>query len=150
MTLMELMVVLAIAGLLISLVPVAGRAFSPRLRLEGAARRVDGTVQWARNAAALDNTPAQVCYDLTEQACWVEVGGEVYAFYPLPGGITFERVEVGDTEVRREVARVTVYPDGTVEPHRVMLGTAGAPSRLIAYDRLTGLPTHEINATEQP
>jgi type II secretion system protein H len=143
MTLLELMVVLVIAGLMAAIVPAAVRAFSPRLRLRGAARRVNGTVQWARNAAAVENAPVKIYYDPDENSCWVEREESQHAFYSLPDGVELVRVEMGDITVRHEVARLTAYADGTLDPHALTLRGADGAVMRITYDRLTGLPNYE-------
>jgi len=137
------MVTLAIVGLLLALVPPALDGISPRWRLRAAALQVAATAQWARNAAALQGSPAQILYDVRGGSCWVRLGQDTHALHNLPPDVRFETVRLGDVEVRSDVAACQAFPDGTLEPHQVTLRNEKGMRIRISFNRLTGEPTYE-------
>jgi len=145
-TLLELMVALVILGLLLTLVPPAVNSLSPRWRLRSAAHEVAATVQWARNAAAIQGRPVQILYDVPEGAYWVRVGDETYALRSLPREVRFDWVKFGRIVVVNDVAACEAFPDGALDSHQVMLRNQNDRRMRLHFDRLTGEPTYEEKA----
>ncbi len=110
----------------------------PAWRLRAAARQVENTMQWARNAAALRGRPVRVFYDPEASLTWVMDGDEVFIEQALPSGVRLAWVDFGwGRIIVRETAVAQAYPDGTVDAHTVALETAGRQGR-VAFERLTG------------
>lgn len=66
-TLVELLVVLVIAGLLLAIVPPAAGRGSDRVRLRGAAQELAGSIALARSQAILTNADAAFALDLSSR-----------------------------------------------------------------------------------
>lgn len=143
LTLLELMAALVILGLLLTVVPPALNSLSPRWRLRSAAQQVAATVQWARNAAAVQDKPVQILYDVPEGAYWVRVGEQTHALRSLPGDVRFNWVKFGSIVVTSDVAACEAFPDGTLDPHQVMLRNQNDRRMSLHFDRLTGEPAYE-------
>ena len=143
LTILELMVALAILGLLLALVPPALDGVSSRWRLRTAAQHVAATVQWARNAASIEDRPVEVLYDVPDDSFWVRDGQQTHAFHSLPRGVHLDWVRFGSIEVTGDVASCTALPDGTVDAHQVMLRSDDDAEIRISFDRLTGEPFYD-------
>lgn len=146
LTLLELMAALVILGLLLTVVPPALNGLSPRWRLRAAAQQVAATVQWARNAAAVQNRPAQILYDVPEGAYWVRVGEQTHALRSLPRDVRFDQVKFGRIVVTADVASCEAFPDGTLDAHEVILRNQNDRRMRLHFDRLTGEPAYEEEA----
>ena len=137
-TLLEILAALALAALAMALAAPAAGARLPAWRLRAAARQVENTMQWARNAAALRGRPVRVFYDPEAALTWVMDREEVFIEQALPSGVSLAQVDFGwGRMIVRETAVAQAYPDGTVDAHTVALEAAGRRG-LVAFERLTG------------
>jgi len=144
LTLIELMAALVILALALTVSRLAIDGITVRWRLRGAAHEVESVAQWALNAAASRNQPTRVLYDIAENAWWVQMGTETFAYHRLPKGVEFVSVRFPDgTEVVRDVAAVTASPEGTLDPHVVTLTGHTGEELVLTFDRLTGEMTCE-------
>lgn len=133
-TLVELLVVLAIAGLIVGLAsPLVTRGF-PGVKLDTAASTVAQALRQARSAAITRN--AEVVFRLDVEARALRVGTSGRAT-TLPEDIGL-RFLVGDQEVTGETTGgIRFYPDGSSTGGRVHLALGGRAYR-VEVDWLTG------------
>jgi len=110
-TLLELLVVLAIAGMLVALVPPVVSAVVPGTKARVAALDLASTLRDARNLAISQSTPVDVEFDL-EAASYSIAGSPLQN---LPRGMALVIKErSGYVSVTRRVARHSVFdPDKT-------------------------------------
>jgi len=146
LTIIELMVALAVLGVLLVIVPPALNSLGPRWRIRAAAQEVAATVQWARNAASLADAQVEILYDVPDGSFWVRSGLETRAYHELPRDVRFRRVRFGEVEVILDVAACRAFPDGTVDAHEVALEDGRGNGAVISFDRLTGEPTYETTS----
>ena len=143
LTLIEMMAALVILALVITVSRLAIDGISVRWRLRGAAHEVESVAQWALNAAASRSQPTRVLYDVAENSWCVQMGTESFAYHHLPEGVQFVSVRFADgTEVVHDVAEVTAWPDGTLDPHMVTLTGHTGEEVVLSFDRLTGEMTY--------
>jgi len=130
-TLLELLVVLAIAGMLVALVPAAVSAVVPGTKARVAALDLASTLRDARNLAISQSTPVDVEFDL-ESASYSIVGSPIQ---DLPRGMALVLQErSGYVSGTRRVARypfdrektytLRFFPDGSSNGIRARLGPA--------------------------
>lgn len=118
-TFLELLVVLAIAGLLLALVPPVVSAVVPGAKLKVAARELAVTFRDARNQAIHSNTALDMTFEL-EPAQYEIANGNPHL---LPDGIriaildnnaTMSAQSLPSLDIRRgEKYRLRFYPDGS-------------------------------------
>ena len=143
LSLLELMAALFILGLLATLVPRALDGMSARWKLRADAQNVESVLRWAQNAAAADGEATHILYDVPLGAFWVRRQDEVFAAHQLSSGVRFQVVEMGTIRIVNDRARVTAYPDGTVDAHNIILSGQKGLRIGITYDRLTGEATYK-------
>ena len=131
-TLVELLVVMAILGLVLSLVAVA-RPRASALRLDATARAMAATLRAARADAMLHGTEARVVID-AEARTYGRPGDP----RPLPADMAVD-VGVAATERDRAGGAFRFFPDGRSSGGSVTLGVQGR-TVLVAVDWLTGQP----------
>lgn len=142
-TLIELLVALAILGLLIALVPVALNNITPRWRLRSAAHQIESLALWAQNAAATRKVAVQIMYDLEEGAAWVRQGDETLSRKALPSGVRFTEVRFAtDVLATSDIAAAAVFPDGTLDAHSVTIQNNEGDRAVLSFNRLTGHLTY--------
>jgi general secretion pathway protein H len=131
-TLLELVVVLAIAALIIAAVlPVGGRRGGREL--ERAARDVAASLRLVRERAILANATTALTVDL-EHGFYQGQGGRAAAF---PRGAEVRLATTADEEERPRIGRIRFYPDGSASGGGVLLARDG--ERLaVLVDWLTG------------
>jgi general secretion pathway protein H len=129
-TLLELLVVLVIAGVLVALVPASVSAVVPGMKARVAALDLASTLRDARNLAISQSTPVDVGFDL-ESASYSIAGSPLQN---LPRGMALVIQErSGYVSVTRRVARHSIfgpdktfslrfYPDGSSSGARIQLG----------------------------
>ncbi len=142
-TLLELVLVLFLAGLLAALVApsISGTLESSRLR--GEAARVRATFSLARTLSASGGRERSVVFDLERRE--YGIAGEERRRL-LPEGIRIQSLRVGDAVVDPErvppgsaAPRVRFFPDGSAEETEVVLVSGGGGRFVVAVDPLTGL-----------
>lgn len=133
-TLLELVVVLVLAGLLMSVVipSVSGTLESSRLR-SGAAE-VRATFNLARTLAASGGRERVVTFHLDRGA--YDVGGEERL---VPDGVSIAAARAGTEAVEQGELRVRFFPDGSAEEAEVVLTSRGGGRLRVTVDPLTGI-----------
>jgi len=121
-TLLELLVVLAIAGLLVSLVPPVISAVVPGTKIKVAARELAVTLRDARNQAISRSMAVEMQFDF-DKSVYKMRGGEDHV---LPRGVRMALIEdaTGSTVVQigDEPYRLRFYPDGSSSGTAIRLG----------------------------
>lgn len=108
-TLVELLVVLAIAGLILAVTPPLLGAALPGLELKAAARRTASALRLTREIAIAQGRPAQWSVDDEGGEYRIEPGGRAGN---LPAGISVE-LEVAATLRGEHSGAIRFFPDGT-------------------------------------
>ena len=117
-TLVELLVVLAIAGLLLAVTPPLISAALPGVELKAAARRTAGSLRLAREIAIAEGRDAAWVLDIEHHRYRIEGdhrGGS------LPGGLDLELVAAEEEMQGEQVGAIRFYPDGSSSGGRVIL-----------------------------
>ncbi len=123
-TLVELLVVLAIGGLLLAVAPPLISSAMPAVELKAAARRTAGGLRLAREIAVAQG----------RDAAWVlDIGSNRYSIEgdhrsgSLPGGLEIELLAADEEMRSNSVGAIRFYPDGSSTGGRVILkrGDAG-------------------------
>lgn len=117
-TLLELLVVLAIAALLLAVVPPLFSAALPGVELKAAARRVASGLRLAREEAIRSGRDAAFILDVEERSFRVD---GPYRVTRLPGGLKL-KLEAAESEMQGEgVGGVRFFADGTSTGGRVVV-----------------------------
>lgn len=126
-TLLELLVVLAIAGALMALVPPMVSAVVPGTRAKAAALELASTLRDARNLAIARSQRVEVEFD-SDNARYAIVGGEASE---LPRGLALVLIDAGGKESpgrtrlrpsEEPTYTLRFYPDGSSNGVRAQLG----------------------------
>ena len=126
--------VLAIAALLLAVVPPLFSAALPGVELKAAARRVASGLRLAREEAIRTGRDAAFVLDVDERAFRID---GPYRLTRLPKGLDLE-LEAAETEMRGEgVGGVRFFPDGTSTGGRVRVAR-GDSGYLVGVHWLTG------------
>ena len=145
-TLLELLVVLAIAGMLVALVPAAVSAVVPGTKARTAAFDMASTLRDARNLAISQSTPVDVVFD-PESASYAIAGSPPS---DLPRGMALviqersgyvsetRRVARQSSFDREEPVTLRFYPDGSSSGLDVRLGPEDGGGYLVRIDWLFG------------
>lgn len=116
-TLVEIVVVLAIAGLLMTAVPPLFDAVMPGIQIKGAARRTVATLRLARDAAIRSGSETVLVIDV--EARRLELPG--FRAVSLPGGLNLD-LEVARRELLgEERGAIRFFPDGSSTGGRIVL-----------------------------
>jgi general secretion pathway protein H len=107
-TLLELLVVLGIAGMLLALAPIAFQRLKESSDYRDTIRTVAADLAAARHAAASTGRGVAFSVDLARRS----YGVEGKATRELPAGVQV-RATVADVEVENDVARIRFYPGGS-------------------------------------
>ena len=117
-TLVELLVVLAIAGLMMAVAPPLISSVMPGVELKAAARRTAGALRLAREIAIADGSDAAWVIDIDSNRYRIEGdhrGGS------LPAGLDVELVAAEDEMQSDSVGAIRFFPDGSSTGGRVIL-----------------------------
>jgi general secretion pathway protein H len=133
-TLVELLVVLTIAGLMMALVPPMLSKGMPTLRLQGAVRDAAAGLRLARSEAV--RTGTERVFRLDREARRMEVPGTGKA-RPLPEDVEVSLTTAEDAIVDDAVAAFRFFPDGSSTGGNLVLGIDRRRYR-IAVDWLSG------------
>ncbi|MGB5832012.1 MAG: GspH/FimT family pseudopilin [Thiohalocapsa sp.] len=117
-TLVELLVVLAIAGLLMAVVPPLISAAMPGVELKAAARRTAGALRLAREIAIAQGRDAAWVIDVENNA--YRVDGD-HRRGSLPGGLDVELVAAEGEMQSEAIGAIRFFPDGSSTGGRVIL-----------------------------
>ena len=142
-TLLELVLVLLLAGLLAALVAPSVSRTLESSRLRGGAAQLRATFSAARAMSTSAGKERSVVVDIEagEYGVVGEVGRRV-----LPDGISIRSIRVGGAIVDggrasggSPVARVRFFPDGSAEEAELVLSSTGGGTATVAVDPLTGI-----------
>lgn len=128
-TLVEVLVVLAIAGLMLAVTPPLLSGALPGLELKGAARRTASALRLTRELAIAEGRPAAWMIDIANNAYRIDGRGRDGR---LPGGIALELVAAADEMASETQGAIRFFPDGTSTGGRVIL-KRGEPGRERGY-----------------
>lgn len=135
-SLLELLLVLAIAGLVAAVVIPSLPGALDSARLRGGAGEVRATLMLARTLAVSDARGRTVAFDLGSGEYGID--GEARKRL-LPEGVRLAGVKVGDAAADRGVARVRFYPDGSADEAEVAISSDGGGRVQVTIDPLTGI-----------
>jgi general secretion pathway protein H len=122
-TLLEMVVVLAIAALLLAVTPPLITAAMPGVELKASARRVAAGLRLAREEAIRSGSDIAFTLDLEERT--FQVGGG-YRNGKLPEGLNL-KLEAAEREMLSDrVGAVRFFPDGSSTGGRIILSRNGA------------------------
>jgi len=133
-TLLELLVVLAVAGLLAGI--VLPRLVVPDVaRAEAeAARDLAAALVRARSAAVFRSREVALVIDLRERRYWVEGGSA----RPLPAGLDIVLDTTLEEAENAQRGAIRFYPDGSATGGRITLGGQGGTRQVVRVNWLTG------------
>jgi len=137
-SLLELLLVMALAGMLAALVVPSLTGTLESARLRGGAGEVRAALTLARTLAVSEARSRFVDFDL--ESGEYGVSGDARKWL-MPEGIRLSTVRLGSAEAERGVVRVRFYPDGSADEAEVAIASAGGGSRRISVDPLTGIST---------
>jgi general secretion pathway protein H len=145
-TLLELLVVLAIAGMLVALVPAAVSAVVPGTKARTAAYDMASTLRDARNLAISQSTPVDVVFD-PESASYAIAGsplavlprGMALVIQERSGYVSETRRVAGQSSFdREEPVTLRFYPDGSSSGLDIRLGPEDGGGYIVRIDWLFG------------
>lgn len=133
-TLVELLVVMAIAGLLMTIAVQQSPGTRERLEVDSAARKVAADLARARATALSRNAANQIDFDLQQQNYVASLDG---VSHRLPSKI---RLDLGQPVLESMPAsqtRIVFFPDGTATAAKLTL-SSGERQKSISVNWLTG------------
>jgi general secretion pathway protein H len=138
-TLVELLVVLAILGLLAGLIVARGPVRSGRVDLDAAATDLTSALRLSRSEAVVERRPIALEFDLAQHR-WRDGTGESHA---VPPTIGIDLVTIaGDTKRETGIGRIRFEPDGSATGGTIRL-SLGTRITVISVNWLTGdIETH--------
>ncbi|MDH3715622.1 MAG: GspH/FimT family pseudopilin [Gammaproteobacteria bacterium] len=117
-TLLEILVVLSIASLLLTLVPLAFSGSVDLVRSKGAARELAATLQSARGRAVARNRIVDVTLDADAGRYVNSASGDERV---LPKGVRLTLVDVDRHDTDSEQGRIRFFPDGSSSGGKLLL-----------------------------
>jgi general secretion pathway protein H len=130
----ELLVVLAIGGLLLAVTPPLITAAMPGIELKAAARRTAGAMRLAREIAIAEGRDAAWVVDVENNKYQIDGG---YRRGSLPGGLEVELVAAENEMQSDSVGAIRFFPDGSSTGGRVIL-KRGETGYQVGVNWLTG------------
>ena len=161
-TFIELMVVVAIMGMILGFVVLRLDDMVPASRLRAAARQGAAHVGMARSEAVAGGKIHAIAYDLTRQQYDVltppdpeEVEAGRYKadellpldWETLPSGVALVDVDLGDRAVSSGILTLRFTALGTATPHAVHLKNSDGAEMTVIVNPLTGLVDIETGIT---
>ncbi|MBV5310774.1 GspH/FimT family pseudopilin [Chromatium okenii] len=116
-TLVELLVVLAIAALLMTAVPALFSAAFPGLELKSAARRTAATLRLARESAIRQGTETELQVDVEAR----QLALQGYRNLNLPSGLTMQLETAARDLHDTQRGVIRFFPDGSSTGGRIIL-----------------------------
>lgn len=135
-TLLELVIVLFLAGLIAALVVPSFSGTLESSRLRSGASDVRAALTLARTLAVSGSRPRAAAFDIEEGRYAVE--GEARG-YVLPEGIRIESVRSGSEEAERGTVFVHFFPDGSAEEAEIVVVASGGGRLRVTVEPLTGI-----------
>ena len=141
-SLIELLVVLAIAALILTVTPPLLSSAMPGLQLKSSARQVAAGLRYARDRAVVERTETRLMLDLESGIITVtDRGGSI----SIPEDLNIALVTAVSELDSDKQGHIRFYPDGTSTGGRITLSYKGN-GYAVDVDWLTGRVS--INATE--
>lgn len=145
-TLLELLVVLTIAGMLLALVPAAVSAVVPGTKARTAAYDMASILRDARNLAISQSTPVDVVFDLESASYAIADSdptnlprGMALVIQERSGYVSETRRVAGHSSFdRKEPVTLRFYPDGSSSGLDVRLGPENGGGYVVSVDWLFG------------
>lgn len=135
-SLFELLLVLAIMGMLAALVLPALPGALESARFRGSAGEVRAALTLARTLAVSEARNRSVTFDLDRGEYGID--GDVRKWV-LPEGVRVVAVRIGDAAAERGIMRVRFYPDGSADEAEVAISSSVGGRLRIRVDPLTGM-----------
>ena len=136
-TLVEMLVVVAIASILLAVVfPAVGSGLGT-LELRSAATRVAAAARYARDQAVYRQRMVQLTLDSAQGSVTITGGEPLERRYELPDSVRIARVLPADTNAGDGIRRFVFLPDGAAPEFEVVLTNERAEIAVIG-DPLTG------------
>ena len=135
-TLLELIVVLFLAGLVAALVAPSFSGTLESARLRSSAAEVRAALTLARTLAASGSRVRAVSFDAERGEYAVD--GEARK-YLLPEGIRIASARVGTGTAVSELFRVRFFPDGSAEGAEIVVASSAGGRLRVTVDPLTGI-----------
>lgn len=121
-TLAELVVVLAVIGIMLGLLLPNLGLVSREGDLKAALRGLSGLLAEGRNQAMMSGQARALCIDLAKGACWLAGGGERKGRRSLPDGLRCASVSFQHAEpVTSGVAQIAIQAKGLARPALIVL-----------------------------
>jgi general secretion pathway protein H len=117
-TLVELLVVMAIAGLLLAVTPPLVSSAFPGVELKAAARRTAGALRLTREIAIAEGRAAAWLINVEKNRYWIE---DDHRSGRIPRGLDIELIAAQEEMRNDEVGGIRFYPDGSSSGGRVIL-----------------------------
>lgn len=133
-TLLELVVVMAIAALLIVITPPLITAAIPGAELKAAARRTAAGLRLAREEAIRNGRDTSLILDVEARVFEVEGG---FRTARLPDDVTLELMAAESEMLSDQVGAIRFFPDGSSTGGRIVLSRAGKGYQ-VGVEWLTG------------
>lgn len=133
-TLIELVVVLVIAGLLLAVVPPLFSSALPGVQLKSTARELASALRFARDRAV--TRQQETTLTLALKAHSFRVSGR-NRDYPVPSGLEIELFTVRSEQTDEDTGAIRFFPDGSSTGGRVTL-VSGTSRYAVDVDWLTG------------
>lgn len=135
-SLLELLLVIAIAGLIaaVAIPSLPGALESARLR--GSAGEVRATLTLARTLAVSEARNRSVAFDPGRGEYGIDGDARKWL---LPEGIRLAALRPEGSAAEEGVVRVRFYPDGTADEAEVWISSSGGGRMRIRVDPLTGI-----------
>jgi len=140
-TLIEMIVVMAILGLMMVLVTVSGTPVSPATHARAAAEGISGALRTARSEAVTGNSSVEVTFDLARRSYRRGAAPAV----PLPGDLRLSLLTSTDQLVSGAVGHIRFNPDGSSSGGRVTI-EGGNRVWCVGIDWLSG----RVSIVEKP
>lgn len=121
-TLVELLVVLAIAGMILAVTPPMLSNALPGLQLKAAARQTANALRLTREIAIAQGRPMQWSLDIETGVYRIAPGGRGGT---LPAGLEISLLSAADEGAGASSGGIRFFPDGTATGGRVMLARNG-------------------------
>jgi type II secretion system protein H len=139
-SLFEILLVLAIAGLLAAVAIPSLPGALEAARLRGSAGEVRAMLTLARTQAISESKHRSVTFDL-ESGEYGIVGDSRKRV--LPEGIRLAAVRLWDEAAESGIVRVRFYPDGSADEAAVAISSSGGGKAQVRVDPLTGMALEE-------
>ncbi|MES9852972.1 MAG: GspH/FimT family pseudopilin [Candidatus Thiodiazotropha sp. L084R] len=133
-TLLELIIVLVIAGALVALVPPAINRVIPGVKLKGASQEMASAIRFLRSWSVAQGKQGLFVLDLEQKQYTISSRESVYE---LPQGADLQIVGASDEGEGDQQGGIRFFPDGSSSGGRVILSAAGKTHQ-IDVDWLTG------------